>query len=133
MTSIPSATSVVMKVLNLTKSSFTKRTVESGEHTKTVTIHGKRSNVFKRTVVLKTADQSTRSPYLTDSQGNSVEGGALNANYRTVEAIAMICNHLGQLGLIYGEDFVWDGISNDEIKIRYLKNHDSLLDTIKWS
>jgi hypothetical protein len=104
---IHSATSVVMKGLFLTRSSFTKRTVESGEHTKIVTIHGKRSNVFKRTVVLKTADQSTRTPYLTDSQGNSVEGGALNANYTTVDAVAKVCNTLGIHGYVYGRDFIW--------------------------
>ena len=96
-----------MKDLFLTKNSFTKRTVESGEHTKIVTIHGKRSNVFKRTVVLKTADQSTRTPYLTDSQGNSVEGGALNANYTTVDAVAKVCNTLGIHGYVYGRDFIW--------------------------
>lgn len=74
-----------------------------------------------------------RDRWIGESTGNTVEGGALNANYRTVEAVAMICNHLGSMGLIYGEDFVWDGVSQDEIKIRYLKNHKTLLDTIKWS
>ena len=107
MTLIPSATSVVLKDLNLTKSSFIKRTVESGEHTKIVTIHGKQNNVFKRTVVIKTADQSTRNSYLTDSQGNSVEGGALNADYTTVDAVAKVCNTLGIHGYVYGRDFIW--------------------------
>ena len=96
-----------MKDLFLTKSSFTKRIVESGEHTKIVTIHGKRSNVFKRTVLLRTADLSTRQPYLTDSQGNSVDGGALNANYTTVDAVAKVCNTLGIHGYVYGRDFIW--------------------------
>ena len=107
MTWIPSAIFVATKGLFLTRSSFTKRTVESGEHTKIVTIHGKRSNVFKRTVVLKTAEQSTRMPYLTDANGNSVEGGALNANYTTVDAVAKVCNTLGIHGYVYGRDFVW--------------------------
>ena len=96
-----------MKDLFLMKSSFTKRTVESGEHTKIVTIHGKQNIVFKRTAVLKIADQSTRTPYLTDSQGNSVEGGALNANYTTVDAVAKVCNTLGIHGYVYGRDFIW--------------------------
>ena len=74
-----------------------------------------------------------RDRWIGETTGKTVEGGALNADYRTVEAVAMICNHLGQLGLIYGEDFVWDGVSYDEIIIRYLKNHKTLLDTIKWS
>ena len=96
-----------MRDLFLTKNSFTKRTVKSGEHTKIVIIHGKRSNVFTRTVTLKTESLSTRSPYLTDSQGNSVEGGALNANYTTVEAVAKVCNTLGIHGYVYGRDFIW--------------------------
>jgi len=107
MTWIPSAIFVATKGLFLTRSSFTKRTVESGEHTKIVTIHGKQNNVFKRTVTLKTADQSTRMPYKTDSQGNSVEGGALNANYTTVDAVAKVCNTLGIHGYVYGRDFIW--------------------------
>ena len=107
MTWIPSATSVVMKDLFLTRNSFTKRTVESGEHTKIVTIHGKQSNVFKRTVTLKTAEHSTRMPYQTDAYGNSVEGGALNANYTTVDAVARVCNMLGIHGYVYGRDFIW--------------------------
>ena len=104
---ILSATSVVTKDLFLTKSFFTKETVESGEHTKIVTTHGKQNTVFKRTVVLRTADQSTRTPYLTDSQGNSVDGGALNANYTTVDAVAKVCNTLGIHGYVYGRDFIW--------------------------
>ena len=63
--------------------------------------------MFKRTVVLKTADLSTRQPYLTDSQGNSVDGGALNANYTTVDAVAKVCNTLGIHGYVYGRDFIW--------------------------
>ena len=63
--------------------------------------------MFTRTVTLKTESLSTRSPYLTDSQGNSVEGGALNANYTTVEAVAKVCNTLGIHGYVYGRDFIW--------------------------
>ena len=107
MTWIPSATFVVMKVLFSTKSSFTKRTAKNGEHTKTVAIRERQRTVFKRTVALKTAELSTRTPYLTDSQGNSVEGGALNANYTTVDAVAKVCNTLGIHGYVYGRDFIW--------------------------
>lgn len=119
-----------MKDLFLTKSSCTKRNQESGEHTKTVTIHGKQSNVFKRTAVLRTAEQSTRTPYKTDSQGNSVEGGALNANYTTVEAVAKVCNTLGIHGYSYGRDFVWQDQGytddlDDAIIIEY--NDDKIL------
>lgn len=100
-------TFVAMKDLSLTRSSYIEGTLKSGEHTKIVTIHGKQNNVFKRTVVIKTADQSTRNSYLTDSQGNSVEGGALNANYTTVDAVGKVCNTLGRHGYIYGRDFNW--------------------------
>jgi hypothetical protein len=46
------------------------------------------------------------------------EGGGLNANYRTVEALAIVANRLGQHGLVYGADFVFktggiDGMSFD--------------------
>jgi len=107
MTWIPSATSVVMKVLFLTKSSYIRRTAKNGEPTKIVAIRERQGTVFKRTVALKTAEHSTRTPYLTDSQGNSVEGGALNANYTTVDAVAKVCNMLGIHGYVYGRDFIW--------------------------
>ena len=100
-------TFVAMKDLSLTRSSFTEGTLKSGEHTKIVTIRGKQNNVFKRTAVIETAKQSTRMPYQTDAQGNSVEGGALNANYTTVDAVAKVCNALGRHGYIYGRDFNW--------------------------
>lgn len=85
----------------------TTKIVENGGPTKIVAIQGRQKTVFKRTVVLKIAEHSTRTPYKTDSQGNSVEGGALNANYTTVDAVAKVCNTLGIHGYVYGRDFVW--------------------------
>ena len=35
------------------------------------------------------------------------EGGGLNADYRTVEAVAVATSKLGLYGLIYGKDFVF--------------------------
>lgn len=35
------------------------------------------------------------------------EGGALNANYQMVEAVARLTNTLGKSGFVYGVDFVW--------------------------
>ena len=96
-----------MKVLYLMKNSFIKRKARNGEHTKIVAIQERQKTVFKRTVVLKTESLSTRNSYLTDSQGNSVEGGALNANYTTVDAVAKVCNTLGIHGYVYGRDFIW--------------------------
>ena len=36
------------------------------------------------------------------------EGGALNAGYTPVDALARITNLLGQHGLVYDVDFSWD-------------------------
>lgn len=36
------------------------------------------------------------------------EGGALNAGYTPVDALARITNLLGQHGLVYDQDFKWD-------------------------
>jgi len=63
--------------------------------------------LFAKTVTIGIKDLSDRTPYKTDANGNSVEGGALNANYTTVEAVAKVCNTLGKHGFLYGRDFVW--------------------------
>lgn len=77
---------------------------------------------------------TVRDRWIGETTGKTVEGGALNANYRTVEAIGMLCNHLGQLGLIYGEDFTWEGVdAKGNVVIKYKKGHSPLLDKIKWS
>jgi len=90
------------------RSISTIRNVENGEPTKIVAILGRQRTVFKRTVALKIAEHSTRMPYQTDAYGNSVEGGALNANYTTVDAVGKVCNMLGIHGYVYGRDFIWD-------------------------
>ena len=50
---------------------------------------------------------SKRDHYIGESTGTSVEGGALNANYRTVEAVAKVSALLGMAGYRYDSDFVW--------------------------
>lgn len=50
---------------------------------------------------------SDREPFSQEINDVHGEGGALNANYRTVEAIARAANALGAGGLIYGVDFVF--------------------------
>jgi len=67
---------------------------------------------------------SNRMPYKTDANGNSVEGGALNANYTLVDAVARVCNTLGKHGYVYGKDFVWDDSDytddlDEALSIRY--------------
>ena len=45
-----------------------------------------------------------------------IGGGALNAGYDTVDAVANICTTAGNLGMKYGEDFIWafSGYSDNE-------------------
>ena len=46
---------------------------------------------------------SNRPPHLNH------EGGALNADYTTVDALCAIANHLGKHGLEYNRDWYWEG------------------------
>ena len=43
-----------------------------------------------------------------------VEGGGLNASYTTVDAVANICATAGNLGLVYGKDFIWSNSDYDD-------------------
>tara|TARA_B100000214_G_scaffold307717_2_gene238987 strand:+ start:771 stop:1109 length:339 start_codon:yes stop_codon:yes gene_type:complete len=43
-----------------------------------------------------------------------VEGGALNAGYTTVDAVANLCTTAGNLGMVYGKDFIWSHTGWDE-------------------
>ena len=43
-----------------------------------------------------------------------IEGGGLNASYTTVDAIANICATAGNLGLVYGRDFIWSHTDWDD-------------------
>ena len=45
-----------------------------------------------------------------------IGGGALNAGYDTVDAVANICTTAGNLGMKYGKDFIWagTGFSDDD-------------------
>jgi hypothetical protein len=79
---------------------------------------------MKKIALLEVEKISSRTPYKTDAHGNSVEGGALNANYTLVDAVARVCNTLGRHGYVYGKDFVWDDSEHtDELEealsIRY--------------
>ncbi len=57
---------------------------------------------------------SKRDRYIGETSGDTVEGGALNANYRTVEAVAKVSAILGGSGYEYGKDFVWTDHSYDD-------------------
>ncbi len=69
---------------------------------------------MKRSIKFKKSDFSQRLPYQTDAQGNSMEGGALNAGYDLVEAVAKISANLGRHGFEYGKDFEWSDQGYDE-------------------
>ena len=43
-----------------------------------------------------------------------VEGGGLNASYTTVDAVANICATAGNIGLMYGKDFIWSHTDYDD-------------------
>jgi hypothetical protein len=43
-----------------------------------------------------------------------IEGGGLNASYTTVDAIANLCATAGNLGMIYGKDFIWSHTDLDD-------------------
>ena len=65
---------------------------------------------------------STRSPYKIPVQ----EGGALNANYTQSEALAIICNKLGKVGLVYNEDFYWVDSNLNDVIINFNSNEDAV-------
>jgi hypothetical protein len=56
---------------------------------------------------LKTDRVSAREIFSREINEEFGEGGGLNANYKTVEAVATVANILGKSGLVYGEDFVF--------------------------
>lgn len=59
------------------------------------------------TLSLKVSNFSQREPFSREINEKHGEGGALNANYRTAEALAVISNRLGLHCLAYGIDFVF--------------------------
>ena len=69
---------------------------------------------MKRSIKFKKSDFSQRLSYKTDAQGNSMEGGALNAGYDLVEAVAKISANLGRHGFEYGKDFEWNDQGYDD-------------------
>ena len=56
---------------------------------------------------VKVAQLSAREPFSREINETHGEGGALNANYQTAEALAVASNALGEHGIVYGVDFVF--------------------------
>lgn len=69
-------------------------------------------NCFLCLVVDNLSDREEFSKEINDKYG---EGGGLNANYRTVEAIAKVTNVLGLGGFEYGKSFVFKTGTLNEI------------------
>ncbi|OGJ12462.1 hypothetical protein A3K82_02905 [Candidatus Pacearchaeota archaeon RBG_19FT_COMBO_34_9] len=69
-------------------------------------------------LVLDSDKLSNREPYSAEINETYGEGGGLNADYRAVEAIAIVSNLLGHANFEYGKHFVFktkalEGISFD--------------------
>jgi hypothetical protein len=77
------------------------------------------SDKFKYEVTLDIDKISKRDRYIGESTGTSVEGGALNANYRDVDSIAVISNKLGELGYKISKDWVWEDVGCDELHLKF--------------
>lgn len=73
-------------------------------------------------LVFKVKTFSNRSPHKIPVQ----EGGALNANYTQSEALALICNRLGKLGMSYNTDFYWVDTSIDDVIIKFNSKEDAV-------
>lgn len=72
-------------------------------------------------LAVKTGKLSKRETFSREINEKFGEGGGLNANYRTVEAIAIAANVLGAGGLVYGVDFVFKTSSGfEEISFDFL-------------
>ena len=76
---------------------------------------------------------TSRDRWIGETTGRPVEGGACNANYRQVEAIAKVSNHLGNMGLEYGKDFYWEGFYLDKLTISLNDSKIVLIEKLKWS
>jgi hypothetical protein len=67
-------------------------------------------NAWKKpncSLTVNTNKLSERIPYSQEINEAYGEGGALNADYQTAEAIAVVSNLLGFAGLLYERDFVF--------------------------
>lgn len=56
-------------------------------------------------LTVNVGDLTKREPFAREINDMYGEGGALNANYQTVEAIAIVASLLGACGLVYGLDY----------------------------
>lgn len=70
-------------------------------------------------LTLPTKGPSEREPHSREINEAFGEGGGLNADYRTVEAVAIAAATLGRIGLVYGIDFVFKTGGAQEISFDF--------------
>jgi hypothetical protein len=87
---------------------------------------------FKFEVRIPAKNVTTRDRYIGETSGNTVEGGALNADYQCVEALAIVSNRLGQYSLEYGRDFYFSTCGIGEIVLLFKDNKDKFITHLKW-
>jgi hypothetical protein len=68
---------------------------------------------------LKTDKLSRRETYSREINETFGEGGGMNANYQTTEALAIAANALGVYRLIYGVDFIFKTAGLGEISLDF--------------
>lgn len=76
-------------------------------------------------LTLECKDWSTRQPY------RPVPGGGLNAGYTTVDAIANICSTLGNLGFVYGKDYIWENARTATVTFQFFNEYIPILAHLK--
>jgi len=77
--------------------------------------------MFHHTVSVSISDFSDRPNHLPQ------EGGALNAGYTSVDALASVSNYLGNHGLIYKKDWWWEGMGSDKLNLCFRNDESKLL------
>lgn len=83
------------------------------------------------TLSLKTDMLSKRETFSREINEKYGEEGGLNANYRTVEAVAIFAGLLGEIGLRCGTHFVFKTAGTDEISFDFVNSEvKSMAETI---
>jgi len=77
--------------------------------------------MFKHTASVPISNFSDRPNHL------PMEGGALNAGYTSVDALAYVSNQLGNHGLIYREDWWWEGMGSDKLRLCFREEKHKVL------
>lgn len=71
------------------------------------------------TVAFPTSKLSDRAPHSDEINKEHGEGGGLNANYRTADALCALSNILGKAGLWYGTHFYFKTAGDKTVLIEF--------------